>query len=163
MSKGNSLQDLFLETLKDIYYAEKKILRSLPKMAKAAESDEVKESFRLHREQTEGQIQRLEQVFEQLGKTARGKTCDAILGILAEGEDAMESYEGAPALDAALIASAQAVEHYEIARYGTLKNWATQLGMTEAAALLQENLQEEEATDKLLSKMSKAANKKAAA
>lgn len=142
-----TLETLFHDTLRDIYYAERKILKSLPKMARAARAPELKAAFEKHREQTEGQIERLQKVFEIIGKPARGKTCDAIEGILAEGDEIMEEYKGNVALDAGLLAAAQAVEHYEITRYGTLKRWAEVLGLTEAAALLDETLQEESQTD----------------
>ena len=148
-----TLDDLFLDTLKDIYYAEKQILKALPKMARASQSEEGKAAFLKHRDQTQGQIERLEQVFELIGKPARGKTCEAIQGILAEGEEIMEEFKGSVALDAGLISSAQAVEHYEIARYGTLKNWAGQLGLKDAVALLDATLQEEVETDQLLSQL----------
>jgi len=142
-----TLDNLFYDTLKDIYYAERKILKSLPKMARAAQSPELKAAFEKHKDQTEGQIERLQQVFDIIGKRAMGKTCEAIDGILAEGEEIMEEYEGAAALDAGLLAAAQAVEHYEITRYGTLKRWATVMGLNDAAALLDETLQEESQTD----------------
>jgi len=145
------LEDLFLDGLKDIYYAEKKILKALPKMAKGAEGDEVSAAFEKHLSETEGQVARLEEVFEILGKPARGKTCPAIDGILEEGSEILEDYKGAPAIDAGLVAAAQAVEHYEIARYGTLISWAEQLGMDDAARILKETLAEEEATDEALS------------
>ncbi|MBR0649975.1 ferritin-like domain-containing protein [Roseomonas terrae] len=162
MAKTKTMDDLFLDTLKDIYYAEKRILRALPKMARAAEAPELKEAFLKHRDETQGQIDRLVQVFEAIGKPARGKTCDAIEGIVAEGEEIMEEYAGTPALDAGLIAAAQAVEHYEITRYGTLKAWAMELGQPEAAALLDETLQEETKTDKDLSALAKnGANRRA--
>ncbi|MBB3302567.1 ferritin-like metal-binding protein YciE [Rhizobium sp. BK077] len=151
-----TLDDLFLDTLKDIYFAEKQILKALPKMARAAKSEEGKAGFLLHRDETQGQIGRLEQVFELLGKPARGKTCEAIQGIIAEGEEIMEEFKGSPALDAGLISSAQAVEHYEIARYGTLIAWANQLGLTDAIPLLQANLAEEIATDKKLTQLAQA-------
>lgn len=141
-----TLDDLFLDGLKDIYYAEKKILKALPKMAKGAESQELSAAFQKHRDETEGQVERLVQVFEIIGKRAQGKTCPAIDGILEEGEEVLDEYEGAPALDAGLVGSAQAVEHYEICRYTGLKGWATLLGMADAAALLDQNLQEELAT-----------------
>ncbi|MGF6178959.1 ferritin-like domain-containing protein [Ensifer sp. 4252] len=150
MATEKTLNDLFLDTLKDIYFAEKQILKALPKMARAAQSAEGKAGFLKHRDETEGQIERLEQVFELLGKPARGKTCEAIQGIIAEGEEIMEEYKGTVALDAGLISSAQTVEHYEIARYGTLKAWAKQLGLDEAILLLDANLQEEIATDQML-------------
>jgi ferritin-like metal-binding protein YciE len=148
-----TLQDLFLNTLKDIYYAEKKILKALPKMAKAAQSEQASAAFLKHRDETEVQIERLEQVFEMLGKAARGKTCDAIEGIIGEGEEIIEEFEESPAIDAGLIAAAQAVEHYEIARYGTLKAWAGQLNMKDAVRLLDQTLQEEIKTDELLTKL----------
>ena len=148
-----TLDDLFLDTLKDIYFAEKQILKALPKMARASQSEEGKAAFLKHRDQTQGQIERLEQVFEIIGKPARGKTCEAIQGIIAEGEEIMEEFKGSVALDAGLISSAQAVEHYEIARYGTLKTWATQLGLKDVVALLDATLQEEIQTDELLSQL----------
>ena len=163
MASEKTLDDLFLDTLKDIYYAEKQILKTFPKMSKAAQSAELKAGFEKHQVETEGQIERLEQIFELLGKPARGKTCDAILGILEEGKSIMDEYKGTAALDAGLVAAGQAVEHYEMARYGTLKTWAQQLGMTEAVALLDATLQEEIATDKKLSQVAKSnVNQKAA-
>jgi ferritin-like metal-binding protein YciE len=163
MQNGKNLKELFTETLKDIYFAEKQILRALPKMAKQAESPELKQAFETHRDQTEGHVERLNQVFEQLGRPARGKTCEAILGIIDEAKEIMEEFKGAEALDAGLASSAQAVEHYEIARYGTLKTWALQLGLNDAAKLLDETLQEEIQTDKLLTKLATSSvNKKAA-
>ena len=158
-----TLDDLFLDTLKDIYFAEKQILKALPKMARAAQSPEGKAAFLKHKDETDGQIERLQQVFEIIGKAARGKTCEGIQRILAEGEGIMEEYKGSAALDAGLISSAQAVEHYEIARYGTLKSWAEQLGYSDAVTLLDANLQEEIATDELLTQLGGAsANPKAA-
>jgi len=134
--KEKTLDDLFLDTLRDIYYAEKKILRTLPKMAKAAQSADLKAAFEKHKGETEVHVERLQQVFELMGKRAQGKTCDAIEGIVAEGEEIIDEFKGMPALDAGLISSAQAVEHYEITRYGTLKRWAEVLGMADAAKLL---------------------------
>src|ERR1700755_2951814 len=148
-----NLEDLFLDTLKDIYYAEKQILKSLPKMAKAADSDQLRAAFEKHHDETEGQIGRLEQVFELLGKPARGKKCDAIEGILDEGKEIMEEYEGDPALDAGLLAAAQAVEHYEISRYGTLRSWASKLGLKDAVKLLDETLAEEKKNEDALTKL----------
>ncbi|MBN8917291.1 MAG: ferritin-like domain-containing protein [Rhizobiales bacterium] len=163
MAQAKSLQDLFSETLKDIYYAEKQILRALPKMAKSAQSEELKAAFLTHQEQTEGQIERLEQVFDMLGKAARGKHCPAIVGIVDEGKEIMEDFAGTDALDAGLLSAAQAVEHYEIARYGTLKTWAAQLGLADAVPLLDATLKEEKETDQLLSRLaSSGVNKKAA-
>jgi ferritin-like metal-binding protein YciE len=147
------LNDLFLDTLKDIYYAEKQIYKALPKMAKAAGSDQLRAAFEKHQAETEVQIERLEQIFETLGKAARGKKCDAIEGILDEGKEIMEEYAGTTALDAGLLASAQAVEHYEIARYGTLKTWAGTLSMKDAVKLLDLTLAEEKKTDDTLSKL----------
>lgn len=161
MATTKTLDDLFLDTLKDIYFAEKQILKALPKMARAAQSEEGRAGFLQHRDETQGQIDRLEQVFELLGKSARGKTCEAIQGIIAEGEEIMEEFKDSPALDAGLISSAQAVEHYEIARYGTLIEWAGQLGLSEAVPLLEANLSEEKATDEKLTLLAKAsANEK---
>jgi ferritin-like metal-binding protein YciE len=147
------LNDLFLDMLKDIYFAERQIVKNLPKMAKAAQSEELKDAFLKHREETEVQIERLQQIFEMLGKRAQGKTCEAINGILEESEDIIADYKGSDALDAGLLADGQAVEHYEMARYGALKNWATQLGMNDAANLLDETLQEEKKTDALLTEL----------
>jgi ferritin-like metal-binding protein YciE len=147
------LNALFLDTLKDIYYAEKQIYKSLPKMAKAAQSDQLRAAFEKHHDETEGHIERLEQIFELLGKPARGKKCDAIEGILDEGKEVMDEYEDTPALDAGLLAAAQAVEHYEISRYGTLKTWAGKLSIAEAVKLLDQTLTEEKKTDETLSKI----------
>jgi len=153
MSTKKPLEHLFHEILKDIYYAERKILKALPKMARAAQSNKLKEAFQTHEEETEGQVERLQKVFEIIGRPPRGKTCDAIEGIIAEGEEVMEEFKDSPALDAGLIAAAQAVEHYEIARYGTLKRWAKELGMNDAAKLLDQTLQEESKTDDSLSRL----------
>ena len=147
------LNALVLDTLKDIYYAEKQIYKALPKMAKAASSDQLRAAFEKHHDETEGQIERLEQVFESLDNPARGKTCEAILGILDEGKEIMDDYKGTEALDAGLVSAAQAVEHYEIARYGTLKQWAQQLGMKDAVRLLDQTLQEEKKTDEALTSL----------
>jgi len=162
-AKDKDLNDLFLDTLKDIYYAEKQILKALPKMAKAASSDKLRAAFEKHLAETEGQVDRLEQVFEMLDKPARGKTCDAIVGILDEGKEIMDEYKGTDALDAGMLAAAQAVEHYEISRYGTLKTWALELGMNDAARLLDQTLKEEEKTDEALTQLAKAAVNLAAA
>jgi ferritin-like metal-binding protein YciE len=156
MAKQKTLEDLFLETLKDIYYAERKILKALPKMARAAQSDELRMAFEKHKDQTEGQVERLQKIFELMGKRAQGKTCPAIEGIIDEGEEIIEEFKDMPALDAGLIGSAQAVEHYEITRYGTLKRWAEELGMDEAARLLDETLQEESQTDEQLTQLAEA-------
>jgi ferritin-like metal-binding protein YciE len=163
MPKDTNLEALFAETLKDIYFAERQILRALPKMAKASASPELKQAFETHREETEGQVERLNQIFELMGRPARGKTCEAILGIIDEAKEIMDDFKGAEALDAGLTSSAQAVEHYEMARYGTLRTWARELGMEEAARLLDETLQEEIKADKLLTQIATSkVNKKAA-
>ena len=151
------LDELFHDTLKDIYFAEKKILATLPKMAKAAQSKELKAAFEKHHGETEGQIERLEEVFAAIEKKPQGKTCAAIVGITDEGAEVMREYKDSPALDAGLLAAAQAVEHYEISRYGTLKTWAEELGLNDAASLLQQTLDEEEATDKALTEIAKTA------
>lgn len=151
--KSKELDALFLETLKDIYYAERKILRALPKMARAARSENLRAAFLQHKEETEAQKDRLDQVFELLGRRPQGKTCPAIDGIIEEGEEAMDTFKGMPALDAGLVAVAQAVEHYEMARYGTLCAWANVLGMKDAAKLLEQTLAEEKKTDETLSRL----------
>ncbi|WP_376703387.1 ferritin-like domain-containing protein [Mesorhizobium sp. ISC25] len=154
-SQGSSkgLEDLFYDGLKDIYYAERKILTALRKMAKGAESEELKAAFEKHRDETEGQIERLQQVFDAFGKRAQGKTCPAIDGIIEEGQEILEEFEEAPALDAGLVAAAQSVEHYEIARYGTLVTWAGLLGLKDAVPLLEQTLKEEKATDEALTRL----------
>jgi ferritin-like metal-binding protein YciE len=154
MSKSTKqLDDLFLEGLKDIYFAEKKIIAALPKMAKAAESEALAAAFEKHLHETEGQVTRLEKVFKLIDHASRGKNCPGIMGVLEEGQEITKEYKGSPALDAGLIAAAQAVEHYEISRYGTLMVWAQQLGMMGAAALLNETLQEEVNTHAFLCRL----------
>lgn len=150
-AKEKTLEDAFYETLKDVYYAERSSVRALKKSAKAAQSEDLKAAFITHAEESQGQVERLGQVFELIGKSARGKTCEAMQGLTSEMEEDLEDFGGSQAADAVLIASAQAIEHYEIARYGTLRTWAEQLGHTDAAALLAETLEEEERTDTLLS------------
>ncbi len=157
MDNKKTLDDLFFDTLKDIYFAERQILMALPKMERAAQSEMLAEAFRKHKNQTEGHVERLQQIFEMMGKPARGKTCDAIQGIIAEGEEIIEEFKNTPALDAGLISSAQAVEHYEMARYGTLKAWAEKLDMQDAVKLLDATLQEETKTDSDLTKLAQAA------
>jgi len=162
-SQEKDLNELFLDTLKDIYYAEKHILKALPKMAKAANSQDLQAAFEKHQGETEDHVERLEQVFELIGKPARAKKCDAIEGIINEGKEIMEEYADTPALDAGLLAAAQAVEHYEISRYGTLKAWANKLQMSQAAKLLDQTLSEEKKTDETLTKIAeKAVNYEAA-
>jgi ferritin-like metal-binding protein YciE len=151
------LDELFHDTLKDIYFAEKKILSTLPKMAKAAQSEKLKAAFEKHHTETEGQIERLEKVFAVIEKKPQGKTCAAIVGITDEGAEIMQEYKGSPALDAGLLGAAQAVEHYEISRYGTLIAWAEELGLDDAVSLLEETLEEEEATDEALTEIAKTA------
>jgi ferritin-like metal-binding protein YciE len=153
MAKEKTLDELFHDTLKDIYYAERRILKALPKMARAASSSELKTAFEKHQEETEGHIERLQQVFEEIGKRAQGKTCEAIEGLVTEGEEIIEEFKGTPALDAGLIAAAQAVEHYEISRYGTLKRWAQYLNLGTAEKLLEQTLSEESRTDEQLTKI----------
>ncbi|UFZ06322.1 DUF892 family protein [Bradyrhizobium ontarionense] len=157
MPADKDLNELFLDTLKDIYYAEKQILKTLPKMAKAAQSEKLQAAFLKHQDETEGQIERLEQIFEMLGKPARGKKCDAIEGIIDEGKEIMDEYKGTQALDAGLLAAAQAVEHYEMSRYGTLKAWALKLNIPKAAKLLDQTLNEERKTDETLTKIAETA------
>jgi len=147
------LADLFHDTLKDVYFAEKKILVALPKMAKAARNDDLRAAFEKHEGETEDQVERLEQVFAEIGEKPQGKTCDAIMGILEEGKEIMDEYKGSPALDAGLLAAAQAVEHYEISRYGTLRTWAEELGYSKSVELLQTTLDEEESTDAALTEL----------
>jgi ferritin-like metal-binding protein YciE len=147
------LDELFHDTLKDIYFAEKKILATLPKMAKAAQSPDLQKAFEKHRGETEGHVARLEKVFAAIDKKPQAKTCDAIVGITAEGAEIMKEYKGSPALDAGLLAAAQAVEHYEMSRYGTLKAWAGELGLNDVVRLLDQTLEEEKKTDAALTKI----------
>jgi ferritin-like metal-binding protein YciE len=148
-----SMNDLFLYTLKDIYYAEKQIYKNLPKMAQNAESTELKQAFEKHREETGHQIERLESVFEECGAAARSVRCEAMDGLLAEAKEMMEEVDNAQVCDAAILAAAQAVEHYEISRYGTLIAWADKLGMKNAVKLLKETLEEEKKTDQMLTQI----------
>ncbi len=156
MAKEKALKDLFLDTLKDIYFAEKKILSALPKMAKAAQSQKLKAAFEKHLGETAEQVDRLEQMFASIDETPKGKTCDAIMGIIDEGKEIMSEYKDMPALDAGLLAAAQAVEHYEISRYGTLKTWAKELGYADAVKLIDATLKEEKDTDAALSQLAEA-------
>jgi ferritin-like metal-binding protein YciE len=148
-----TLDDLFHDTLKDIYYAEKKILNTLPKMKKAAQNPDLKAAFEKHQGETEVHVERLEEVFGMIDEKPQGKTCAAINGITDEGAEIMDEYKGTPALDAGLLAAAQAVEHYEMARYGTLRTWARELGLDDAVSLLQQTLDEEQATDEALTEL----------
>jgi ferritin-like metal-binding protein YciE len=158
-----TMNDLFLHTLQDIYHGEKQILRALPKMAKRASTPELKQAFEQHREETLGQVERLEQVFDQLGKRARGKPCEGIEGLIEEGKEIMEEVKDPEVVDAGMIAAAQAIEHYEISRYGTLVAWAKQLGMNNVAKLLEQTLEEEKKADQILNKIAlQNVNRKAA-
>ena len=152
-----TLDDLFHDTLKDIYFAEKKILTALPKMAKAARSPDLKAAFEKHHTETKGHVDRLEKVFASISRKPQGKTCPAIVGLTDEGAEIMEDYKGSPALDAGLLAAAQAVEHYEISRYGTMRTWAEELGLRDAVSLLDATLKEEKATDLALTDLAKSA------
>lgn len=154
----NSLEALFEDTLRDMYYAEKKLTRILPKMAKKAGSEELAEAFTSHAEETQTQVARIEEVFALLEKTPRAKKCEALEGLSKEGEHVMEEVEAESVMDVGLIASAQAVEHYEIARYGTLIAWAKEMGLAQAARLLEESLAEEKAADEKLSSLAEMAN-----
>jgi ferritin-like metal-binding protein YciE len=153
MPATKSLEDLFVNLLKDIYYAEKQILKALPKMAKKADSDDLRQAFEHHLEETQGQVERLEQVFALCDLKPTAKTCAAIKGILEEGEEDMKEAKDPDVLDAGMIADAQAVEHYEIARYGTMVAWAKQLGMNDAASLLEETLEQEHNADRTLTEI----------
>jgi ferritin-like metal-binding protein YciE len=153
MATEKDLRELFHDTLKDIYFAEKKILSALPKMAKAAQAKDLKAAFEKHETETEGHVGRLESVFEEIDAAPRGKTCDAIMGIIEEGQEVMKEYKGSPALDAGLLAAAQAVEHYEISRYGTLRTWAQELGLSQSVKLLDATLAEEKKTDETLTQL----------
>jgi ferritin-like metal-binding protein YciE len=150
---GNDLHALFLHQLKDTYFAENAITKALPKLAEAAQTEELRGAFAVHLEETRNQIKRLEQVFELIGEKPEGVECKAILGIIAEGDEVIEEFSDGDAIDAGLISAAQAVEHYEITRYGTLLAWAQQLDLSEAADLLKETLVEEENTDEILSEL----------
>lgn len=152
-----TVEDLFYDGLKDIYYGENKIVAALPKMTAVAKAASLKGAFEKHLEQTKTHIQRLEQVFDALGKPAKGKTCPAIDAIIEEGEQIIAEYADSPALDLGLIAGAQAVEHYEIVKYRALKKLATSLGLTDAVDLFDATLQEEMQTDADLDAISDAA------
>jgi ferritin-like metal-binding protein YciE len=156
------MDDLFVETLKDIYYAEKQILKALPTMVKKAHGEPLKKALETHRKETEGQVQRLEQVFKLLNVPAKGKKCQAIEGIISEAKQHMQEIEEKRVLDAGMISSAQAVEHYEICRYGTLIEWAKDLGHREAVKPLEQNLAEEIKADKLLSQIARSSSNREA-
>jgi ferritin-like metal-binding protein YciE len=158
-----NLEELFHHLLKDIYFAEKQLVKALPKMAKATENPNLRQAFEHHLEETKGQVQRLEQVFKIIGKTARGEKCPAILGLVEEGEEVMEKGKDGDVIDAGLLAGAQAVEHYEISRYGTMVAWAEQLGLMKAVPLLKETLKQEKAADATLSEIAMASVNREAA
>jgi ferritin-like metal-binding protein YciE len=159
----DSLDKLFLEELRDIYNGEKQIVRALPKMAKAAESAELQQAFTKHLKETEAQVQRLERIFQELGESVRGKQCKGLQGILEEGKEILEKDSDEAVLDAALIAAAQKVEHYEMASYGCLRTYAQLLGYTEAVRLLEQTLAEEGAADKKLTELGESGINEAAA
>ncbi|HET9716576.1 MAG TPA: ferritin-like domain-containing protein [Pseudolabrys sp.] len=148
-----TMEDMFHALLQDVYYAEKQLTKALPKMAKEADDSELKKAFSDHLKETEGHIDRLEKAFEMIDKPARGKKCEAIIGIIDEGKEMMEEAEDEQILDAGLIASGQAAEHYEIARYGTLCAWAKLMGKPQLAKLLHETLEEEKHADELLTQI----------
>lgn len=157
--KQKTLEDAFYETLRDVYYAEKQSVRALGKSARAAESDDLRAALERHRDESNGQVERLEKVFEIIGKSPRTRTCEAIQGLAAEMQEGLDDFSGSPAADAVLIGSAQAIEHYEIARYGTLRSWAEQLGHADAVRLIEETLEEEKRTDKLLTELAGRVNR----
>jgi ferritin-like metal-binding protein YciE len=157
MSVGN-LQELFLDELKDLYSAEKQITRTLPKLAKAATSPELKDAFQTHLEETNEQVKRLEQIFQLIGKKGTGKTCEGMKGVLSEGSEVLQQTDKGDVRDAAMISAAQRVEHYEIAAYGGVREYAKLLGQTEAMNLLDATLKEEEAADKKLTMIAKKVN-----
>ena len=157
----STLMDLFHETLRDVYWAEKHLLKALPKMAKKAESEELADAFESHRAETEGHVARLEQIFEMIDKAARAKKCEAMVGLSAEADHVMQEVEERSVRDVGLIGAAQAVEHYEIARYGTLAAWAKLLGLNDAVKLLVKTLEEEKAADEKLSTLSDSLNPEA--
>lgn len=147
---AHTLSDLYVEELRDLYNAERQILKALPKIIKAASHDELKEALESHRQETEGHVTRLDQIFEDLGKNAKGKTCHGMQGVLSEGAELIEEDPEAMVLDAGIIAAAQRVEHYEIAAYGSVRTWAEQLGLDDHVALLEQTLNEEKAADQKL-------------
>ena len=162
MATTKGMDELLLSFMQDIYYAERQILKALPKMAKAAENEQLKEALMQHREETQGQIERLQKAFEAVGKRARAQTCEAINGIIEEGEEVIEEFEAGSVRDAGIVANAQAVEHYEMARYGTIIAWAQGAGRSEVVRLMQETLEEEKKADKLLNDLAaKEINKQA--
>ncbi len=162
MAETNGLRDVYIDELRDLYDAEHRLIKALPKLAKAADSNELRSGIEAHLEQTKGHAQRLEQIFESMGEQAKAKKCKGIEGIINEASETLdEDFEG-PVMDAAIIASAQRAEHYEIAAYGSVRSFAEQLGETKAASLLQQTLNEEKETDAKLTKMAETINPRAA-
>jgi ferritin-like metal-binding protein YciE len=148
-----TMNDLLITFMQDVYYAERQILKALPKMAKAAENQELKNALMHHREETQGQVDRLQKAFDALGKRARGQTCEAINGMIEEGEEIIEQFEAGPVRDAGIVGAAQAVEHYEMARYGTIIAWAKAVGANDVVRLMQETLEEEKQADTKLNQL----------
>jgi ferritin-like metal-binding protein YciE len=148
-----TMNDLLLTMMQDIYYAERQILKALPKLAKATVNDELKNALLHHREETQGQVERLQHAFDALGKRARGQTCEAINGLIEEGDEIVEEFPEGPVRDAGILACAQAVEHYEMARYGTIVAWAKEVGANDVAKLMQETLEEEKKADTTLNQL----------
>jgi ferritin-like metal-binding protein YciE len=159
--KVESIEDLFLDELKDLYSAEKQITKALPKLVKAASTQELSEAFDSHLQETKGHVERLEEIFQKLGKKGAGKTCEGMKGVLEEGSEVIQEIEKGPIRDAGLIAAAQRVEHYEIAGYGSVRSFAELLGKTDIVELLEETLQEEKAADEKLTKISESVNQEA--
>ena len=150
MAATKTLNDLMVAFMQDIYYAERQILKALPKLAKAAQNDDLKQALTHHREETQGQVDRLQKAFEALGRRARGQTCEAINGLIEEGEEVIEEFPAGTVRDAGILANAQAVEHYEMARYGPIIAWAKTCGEEQVARLMSETLEEEQQADTLL-------------
>ncbi len=155
MATKTTMNDLLLSFMQDIYYAERQILKALPKLAKATENDELKLALLHHREETQGQVERLQKAFESLGKRARGVTCEAINGLIEEGDEVVEEFPQGLVRDAGIVACAQAVEHYEMARYGTIVEWAKAVGADDVARLMQETLEEEKKADATLNQLAR--------
>jgi ferritin-like metal-binding protein YciE len=163
MSVMDSLQDLLQDELKDIYDAEKQLTKALPKLAKKASNEDLKEAFEGHLQETQGHVERLEEIFKQMGMPVRGKKCEGMQHLIAEGNDMISECEDDDARDAVMIAAAQKVEHYEIASYGTIRTWANLLGKGEIAAILEDTLEEEKAADVKLTSIAESSVNEAAA
>ncbi len=154
---NKTMNDMLMTFMQDVYYAERQILKALPKLAKASQNEELKNALMHHREETQGQVERLQKAFDALGKRARGQTCEAINGLIEEGDEIVEEFEQGPVRDAGIIACGQAVEHYEMARYGTIVAWAKLLGADDVARLMQETLEEEKKADTTLNQLAQRA------